>query len=148
MSYKTWTTYGFGFCVYDIDTTPQKLLELAAIKPDVLQNVREYLNEYFDGESYNDADLTMEVFDDLEGDYCERGLAYVLYHVIDDIVIEYVDDYDGVPYILYLPSYPWNLKGNEYNLTAEKVEEIFNKYIDILTDKPVTIDYYSVENGG
>ena len=45
MSYHTWTTYGFGFCVDDIDTTPEKLLKLAALKPDVLKDVREYLND-------------------------------------------------------------------------------------------------------
>ena len=148
MSYKTWTTYGFGFCVDDIDTTPKKLLELAALRPKVLEDVREYLNDYFDGKEYYDDELAMEDFDELEGEYCERGVAYVLYQVIDDIVVEYVDDYNGTPYILYLPSYPWNMKENEYNLTPEKIEEIFDKYINILTDKPVIIDYHSVENGG
>ena len=148
MSYHTWTTYGFGFCVDDIDTTPEKLLKLAAMKPDVLKDVREYLNDIFDGEEYKDEELTMEDFDDLEGDYCERGVAYVLYHVIDEIRVVFADDYNGTPYILFCPRYPWNIKENEKNLSENDVIKIFAKYVNILTDKPIEVDYQSVENGG
>lgn len=148
MSYSTWTTYGFGFCVDDIDTTPERLLKLAAMKPDVLKDVREYLDDVFDGEDYEDEELTLEDFDELEGDYCERGVAYVLYQVINDIPIIFADDYNGTPYILYCPSYPWHLKESEKHLTEDDVEEIFKKYIEVLTDKYIDIDYQSVENGG
>ena len=34
------------------------------------------------------------------------------------------------------------------SLTIEKATEIFQKYISILTDSPVKIEYQSVENGG
>lgn len=148
MSYHSWTTDGFGFCVDDIKTNPEKLLKLAAMKPDVLEQVRDYLNEYFEGEEYSDDKLVMADFDDLEGDYCERDITYILYHVIDEIPVVYVSDYNGTPYILYCPTYPWNLGENERSLTADKVEAIFRKYIGVLTDKYVPIDYYSVENGG
>ena len=147
MSYHSWTTDGYGICVDDIETTTTKLLELAAMKPEVLDDVRDYLNDYFDG-VYNDNDLKINDFDDLEGDYCERGVAYILFHVIDEIDVVYADDYDGVPYILYCPKYPWSMPENEKNLTREDVENIFKKYISILTDKPISMDYYSVENGG
>lgn len=148
MSYHVWTTYGYGFCVDDIKTTPEKLLKLAEMNPAVLKDVREYLNEYFDGEGYKDEELEMSDFDDLEGEYCERGVTYVLYQVINEIEVIYADDYDGVPYILYCPNYPWSLKENEKDLTIDKVDEIFQKYISVLTDEPVVIDYQSVENGG
>lgn len=148
MSYHTWTTYGFGFCVDDIDTTPEKLLKLAAMKPDVIKDIREYLSNIFNGEEYKDEELTMEDFDDLEGDYCERGVAYVLCHVIDEIRVIFADDYNGTPYILYCPRYPWNIKEHEKNLSENDVIKIFAKYVNILTDKPIEIDYQSVENGG
>ena len=148
MSYHTWTTYGFGFCVDDIETTPEKLLNLAAMNPDVLKDVREYLNGIFDGEEYKDEDLTMEDFDELEGDYCERGVAYVLYHVIDEIRIVFADDYNGTPYILYCPHYPWNMSDSEKDLKCTDVVNIFTKYIKILTDKSIEIGHQSVENGG
>jgi hypothetical protein len=148
MSYHTWTTYGIGFCVDDIDTTPEKLLALAAMKPKVLEDVREYLNDIFDGEEYKDEDLTMEDFDELEGDYCERGVTYVLYRVIDEIRVVFADDYNGTQYILYCPHYPWNMNDNEKDLKYEDIVNIFAKYIRMLTDKPVEIDHQSVENGG
>lgn len=149
MSYHSWTTDGYGICVDDIKTTAEKLLELAAMKPTVLEEVRKYLDWLFeeDGE-YKDEDLTIDDFDDLEGEYCERGVAYVLYQVIDEIDVVFADDYNGVPYILYCPNYPWYMKEQEKNLTAEDVKNIFNKYISVLTDKPIIFDYYSVENGG
>lgn len=147
MSYRTWTTYGLGFCVDDIKTTPEKLLKLAAMKPDVLANVRSYLDECFEN-GYKDEDLTIEDFNDLEGDYCEYGIAYVLYNVINEITVVYATDFDGQQYILYGPSYPWQLPENEANLKEPDVEEIFEKYISILTDEVIYIDYMSVENGG
>ena len=148
MSYHTWTTYGIGFCVDDIDTTPKRLLRLATMKPDVLKDVREYLDSIFEGKEYKDEDLTLEDFDDLEGIYCERGVAYVLHKVIDEIRVTFADDYNGTPYILYCPHYPWNMSENEKNLKYEDIVNIFEKYIEILTDEFVEIDHQSVENGG
>ena len=147
MSYSCWSTYGLGVCVDDIETTPEKLLKLAALNEDVLKIVRNYLDIMLD-DDYRDEDLTMEDFDDLEGSYCERGVAYVLYQVIDEIRVEYADDYNGTPYILYTPTFPWYMSSKEKELTQEDVIKIFRKYINILTDKPVNIDFYSVENGG
>lgn len=148
MSYHTWTTYGYGVCVDDIDTTPEKLLRLASMNKDVYKEVRDYLDEYFEGQGYIDQALTMDVFDELGGDYCERGVAYVLYQMIREIPVEFADDYNCTPYILYSPSYPWGRGKDEKNLTEDDVTNIFRKYISVLTDKPVPIDYYSVENGG
>ena len=98
MSYTTWTTDGYGICVDDIETTANKLLALAAMKPEVLKKVREYLDWVFE-EGYNDEDLTIDDFDDLEGDYCERGISYVLHNVIDELNVVFTDDYNGIPYI-------------------------------------------------
>lgn len=148
MSYHTWTTYGIGFCVDDIETNPERLLKLAAMKPDVLKDVREYLDSIFDGEEYKDEELTMEDFDDLEGDFCERGVTYVLYKVIDEIRVVFADDYNGTQYILYCPHYPWNMSDSEKDLKYDDIVNIFTKYIKILTDKPVVIDHQCVENGG
>ena len=149
MSYHTWTTYGYGFCVDDIDTTPERLLKLAEMNPEVLEDVREYLDDIFDGEEYKDEDLTLEDFDDLEGGYCERGVTYVLLHVIEnELSLIYADDYNGTPYILYGPHYPWSMPHKEKNLSEEDVTKIFAKYINVLTDQDVDIDYQSVENGG
>ena len=147
MSYSTWTTYGFGVRVSDIKTTPEKLLKLASMNPAALDDIDIRFTELFDGE-YKTEDLTMEDFEELEGDYCESGIAYVLNQVINEIPIEVADDFDGNWYILYCPTYPWRLQGNEIDLTEDKVEEIFKKYISVLTDEYVEIGYQEVENGG
>ena len=147
MSYHTWTTYGFGFCVDDIETTPEKLLKLAMLDDKTFLSVVHYLDERFDGE-YKISELTMEDFCDLEGDFCERDVAYVLRNVIKEIPIVYADDYNGTPYILYCPTYPWNITDTEVGLTEEKVEAIFSKYIEVLTDDVIVVDWQAVENGG
>lgn len=147
MSYRTWHTYGIGFCVDDIETTPARLLELAALDYETLLIVEDYLVERFE-DGYKIEELTMEDFCDLEGDFCERDVSYVLSRVIKEIPVVYVDDYEGTPYILYCPTYPWNLTENEIGLTREKLESIFEKYIGVLTDDTVSIDWQEVENGG
>ena len=148
MSYHVWTVNGLGFCVDNIKTTPERILQLAALNEETLFDVEEYLNNCFDGE-YKCEDLTVNDFDDFEGVYGDRGLSTILYEVIsEEIPIGFADDFNGFGYILYCPSYPWNLNDKERDLTAEKIKEILSKYIKILTDDPVTIDFYSVENGG
>jgi hypothetical protein len=148
MSYHTWSTDGFGFCVDDIITTPGKVLKLAAMNKTTLRDLREYLNGVCE-DGYKDKELKMDIFDDFEGNYGEMGLSTILREVInEEIPVVFADDFDGVDYILYCPSYPWSLQEKEKHLTKEDVEKIFNKYIKILTDESITIDYYSVDNGG
>ena len=148
MSYHTWSTDGFGFCVDDIKTTPERVLKLAALNEDTLNDLREYLDSsYKDG--YKDEDLIMDDFDDFEGIGGEHGLSTILCEVIErEIPIVFADDFDAVGYILYCPSYPWTLEEKEKNLTEEDIVNIFRKYLSILTDKPIRIGYYTVENGG
>ena len=147
MSYNTWHEYGLGFCVDQIETTPEKLLRLASLKQEVLKDVRDYLQERFDG-LYNDNELTMSDFDELEGNCNERGVSYVLFNVIDDFEVTYAYDFEGTSYILYSPTYPWRMNDKDENLSEQKVIDIFTKYIRILTEDEIEIAYQSVENGG
>lgn len=152
MSYQTWTTYGFGFCVDDISRdvslTLEKVLNVAKMKPSVYKIVVDKLNWICERDEIEFDDLDIDDIDEVEGDFCERGLTFVLYNVITEIPIVYADNYDGEQYILYTPSYPWQMKENENNLSEDDVVKIFAKYINMLTDKPINIDYQSVENGG
>lgn len=145
MSYHCWTTDGYGFCVDDIRTTPKRLMELAAMNEKVLRRVEEYLNEEHPG--WTIESLNMEDFNDLEGDYGETGLAHVLYEAIN-LSVTVTSDFDNRYYILYEPSYPWTIPEGEENLTEEDVLRIFRKYISVVTDEDIFIDYQSVENGG
>ena len=146
MGYQTFITHGYGICVDNIDTTPERLLDLASLNAKTYKEVRDYLDKKFDG-NYNDEDLTMDDFYDLEGDYCETGLAYVLYHVIDELELCVSQDYNGTWYLLFVATYPWYLKEHEKSYSEEDVANVFRKYVQVLTPKAINIDYYAVENG-
>jgi len=152
MSYETWCTKGFGVCVNDIlkDTslTVEKVLKLAAMEPSVHKIVQEYMDEICERDEILKEEFEIDDFDELEGDYCEHGLTFILYNVITEIPVVWADDYGGDDYILYCPSYPWRMDEYERNFSEEDVVKIFNKYINVLTDLPINVDYYSVENGG
>lgn len=149
MSYHCWTTDGYGFGVDDIHTTPKRLMELAAMNKRVLHKVEEYLSERYPGWPLEFTALSMCDFNDLEGDYGETGLAYVLYEVIfAELTVTVTSDFDSRYYILYEPYYPWSIPNGEENLTKEDVLRIFRKYISVVMDEDIFIDYQSVENGG
>ena len=147
MSYHTWHTYGYGVKVDDIKTTPERLLNLAATKPELLEKVKTYLSEML-GE-YKVAELSLEDFDEFDDVICGKsGIGAILFYAIDEFQADYVDDFDGNAYVLFPERYPWIMSDKEKALTENDVREIFEKYIKILTDEPVEIDYHSVENGG
>ena len=154
MSYHTWSTVGFGFCVDDIKTTLDKALKLAALNQETFDDLKRYIDDireetgFTEENGYSDEDITIDFIDEFEGNYGEMGLSTILREVISEIPVVWADDFNGVNYILYCPNYPWNLEESEKDLTTEDVKNIFNKYIKILTDEPVAIEGYSVENGG
>lgn len=146
MSYHTWHTYGYGVKVNDIKTTPERLLNLAATKSELLEKVKTYLSEML-GE-YKVEDLTLEDFDEFDDVAHCNGVGVILYSVIDEFTVDYVDDFDGYAYVVFSETYPWSMNDKEKALTENDVKEVFEKYIKILTDEPVEIDYQSVGNGG
>lgn len=148
MSYHVWSTYGYGFCVDGINTTPEKILTLASLNEKTLSDLRKYLSDYFEGE-YKDEELELEDFAEFEGHYGDRGISCILREVINnELPIVFADNFDGVDYILYCPAFPWDLSDKDKYITEDDVREIFSKYIRILTDEPIVVDYYNVANGG
>ncbi|WP_300346066.1 hypothetical protein [uncultured Oscillibacter sp.] len=53
-----------------------------------------------------------------------------------------------MPYLLYQPSYPWNIPDSERNLTEDTLTAIFQRYVGILTDDAISVDHQSVESSG
>ena len=81
----------------------------------------------------------------------DLGLATILREAIEEaegIPLTACDDYDGKAYLLYQPKYPWELTDAERGLTKKRVEEIFQRYVGILTDDFVPVGAQEVENGG
>ena len=56
------------------------------------------------------------------------------------------DDFECKPYLLYQPSYPWNLSDAERNLTEQSVGELLQHYVSILTEEVVPVDHQAVGN--
>lgn len=145
MSYSTWHTYGYGICVDDISGfTVEKLQKLLSLAPKYEANINEWLKE-------NDIDNpTLEDYYEYDEDWC-LGLATILKEVIleaEDIELTACNDFDDNRFLVYEPWYPWELTEKDKSITRESLDEIFTKYISVLTDEIPSINYQSVENGG
>lgn len=145
MSYATWHTYGYGICTDDIATKDVKRLEvLLELAPDY----RDYLQEIL--QDLGVENPTWDDYMNADQDY-NLGLSTILREVISEaegVELEACDDIEGHRFLLYCPRYPWHFSVKDNKLTEDGCKELFKKYVRILTDQDVDIDYQSVENGG
>lgn len=145
MSFQTYHIYGYGVKVDEIKgVTVDKLQKLLSLAPKYEEEVNDWLK---------DCDIdspTLEDYYEYDQDYC-LGLATILSEVIlevEGIYLTPCEDFDGNQYLLYEPRYPWTSTEKDKIMTTEKLNEIFTKYVSVLTDEMPLIDGYSVENGG
>lgn len=145
MSYDTWHNYGYGICVDDIkEQDVVKLKQLLDRVPVFHAKVEKWLSDS------GVVDPTWDDYMEYDQDFY-LGLATLLQKVIEEaegIQMTVCDDFDCKNYLLYPPSYPWQLNDVERSLTEEQLTEIFRRYVQILTSRPIDIDYQSVSNGG
>lgn len=145
MSYSTWHTYGYGICVDHIkEQSVERLEKLLSMAPEYQKNLHEWLKE---------CEITEPTFEDyLEFDQdFNLGLASILKEVIreaEQIELTACDDFDCRNYLLYESGYPWYFSKTKVLSTEEAAADLFRKYISILTDEPINIEYQGVENGG
>lgn len=145
MSYSTWITYGYGIVVDKIETTPEKLEALLALAPGYKEKVYDWFKEI------GVTKPTLEDYIDFGDQDNYLGLAIILREVIaeaEGIILAACDDCNSTIYLLFARAYPWWLKEKEKNLTEEDIQALFGKYVRILTDTPIEVDYEAVENGG
>ena len=137
MSYHTWHNYGYGICVDDIQAqSVQRLQALLKLAPKLDGRIHAWLS---------DLSVTEPDWDDY------MGLATILQQVIeeaDGLCLTACDDSSGRTYLIYQPRYPWEITEKELDLTEDKLNELFSRYVSILTDDPIEIDAQEVENGG
>lgn len=145
MSYISWHTYGYGICVSDIkEQSLERLQKLISMAPKFQKKIQEWLE---------DCEITDPAYEDyleFDQDYM-LGLATILKEVIletEDVDLVACNSYDDTEYLLYAPEYPWNHGSHRRLMTEEAVEALFQKYVYILTDEAIEVDYQSVENGG
>lgn len=145
MSYRSWHNYGYGIRVDDIICSDvERLEQLLTMAPEFSAKLHGWLS---------DCEIVEPVWNDyMEYDQDYRlGLATILKEVIEEsegLRMTACDDCNSVAYLLYQPSYPWELTEQERNLIEPQVAEIIGRYVRLLTSVPVEIDYQAVENGG
>lgn len=145
MSYVSWHNYGYGICTDDLgDLTVERIEALLEGTP----ILKKHMAEWFEKEEIQEPDVDDYLEFVQTGDY---GIASILQEAIQEeegIIFTACSDYDGGTYLIYQPSYPWYLPECEMGLTEERIRETLSKYVSIISDKQVTIDYQEVENGG
>ena len=128
MSYHTWHNYGYGICTDKLETAEvSRIQALIRCAPEYEKVVNTLLQEHGITEPTADDYLELEI----NGPY---GIASILQDVIlevEGLLFSACDDYNSNNYLLYMPSYPWHLQRNEYNLTEEAVRQIFAKYVTV-----------------
>jgi hypothetical protein len=80
-----------------------------------------------------------------------RGLATTLQKLIEEaevLCLTACDECDSRTYMIYQPPYPWALTQADRELTEEHLAAMIGRYVGMLTDDVVDVDYQEVENGG
>lgn len=69
---------------------------------------------------------------------------------LEGIELTACEDWNHGAYLVYEPDYPWNVKNRpkEQNLTEEDLVAIFAKYLAVVTDSALDVDYQKVEYYG
>lgn len=144
MSFTSWHNYGFGICTDEIETDVEHLQKLLEKAPELEGKIKHWLADC------GIDDPTWDDYMEYDQDSC-LGLATILKEVIfeaEGIEMTACDDYDGHRFLIYKPQYPWEIQPDEMQLTEDKLEALFNRYISILTDAPIDVESQEVENGG
>ena len=154
MSYRTWHEYGYGVCMDDIETTANKVFELVHLAPEFEKRFYKWIENYReDGDPESIAEfITMDIIHEYEDDNCcEYGLGPIVMEVVkecEDVELLSCSDFDGYHYLIFSTTYPWYMNDKEKNMTEEDVRLLFAKYVSILTNKVINVEYQSVANGG
>ena len=145
MSYSTWHNYGYGICTSDLKIDSVERIE------ELLAHAPEYRKEIHDW--FEDCDNTKPTLDDyldFDQDY-SNGIAAILQAVIKEATgIEFsaCDDINCMRYLIYMPSYPWYMTDRDRTVTQDELDEVLKKYVSIVSDTKLDIDFQAAENGG
>lgn len=147
MSYTTWHNYGYGIRTDAIETTPERIEQMLALAPKYAAKIHA---------SFADCEIAVPTVDDyietageFDCGYC--GMASLMKGVIEEaecIKLIACDDCGCRNFLIYPPRYPWRITEKDMTLTEEGLRQIFAKYVNILTEQVLDVDYQEVEKGG
>jgi hypothetical protein len=93
------------------------------------------------------SDLMYAIFGDDAG---ACGLSYVLSLVIaecEGIHLATALDCNCNEFLLFAKKLPWQMTEREKELTRDELDAIFSKYVSVLTDEPIDIQYMELNLG-
>ena len=145
MSYESWHNYGYGIITTKLEIDSVERIEaLLSLAPEYQTEIRQWFEE---------CEITEPTVDDyleFDQDY-NLGIATILRIVIQEAEkVEFLacDDCHCQRFLMYPKLYPWQMQESDRNVTKERVEEILKKYVSIVSDTELEIDYQEAENGG
>ena len=145
MSYSTWHNYGYGICTSDLKIDSVKRIKaLLKYAPKYRKEIRDWFTEC------EISKPTVDDYLDFDQEY-HNGIAAILQAVIKEATgIEFsaCDNFDCMRYLIYMPSYPWNMTERDKSITKDELDEALKKYVSIVTDSKLDIDFQEIENGG
>jgi hypothetical protein len=139
MGYETYIEYGYGINFSDVivENVGKFRKFLSEFAPELSEKINAEIgedptiNDYKEFDDFGIAGLVAETL----GEYTR--LNFII-----------ATDYDGQAFILYSPSYPWELSEREKKLKKEDLNEVFS-FIEKISENPVPLpEYQVVENGG
>lgn len=147
MSTESWNIYGYGVCISKMKKRPtlKRLKALLSLAPGVEADVKAHFKEHgIKRPSYDD-------YMEYDQTYM-LGLATIIKEVIleaEDIDFTACDNYERDQYLVFEPVYPWRItRDKEKSLTEESIDEILHRYLSVLTDEYMDVDYQDVSNCG
>lgn len=145
-------TYGYGVCVEDIKVEKNRLLALIQMAPKFYEGYQEWEEEWKLGEGREpDVDDILKDFVENYTQFSYESLASILQEAIKElegIDLTVCEDWKRGIYLVYTPDYPWYIRERpkEQNLTEEDLVAIYAKYLTIVTDSELDVDYQEVED--
>ena len=145
MSYHTYHTYGYGVRTDNIKIkSVDKLQTLISLAPDTEATIKDWLID----NGYEEPTIENYLeYDEEECCHLASILKMVIYE-LEGIDLTACNDLDLWEDLVFEPAYPWGLTEKDKTITKEHLEEIYRKYLSIITDDVPLLDYQSVENGG
>ena len=148
MSYHCYSIDGYGINDDRIsDSYPvenvKRLLDCAPNFKEIVHNLME--ENGFDEDDYQSY---IDISDSFDAPV--TSILSIVREVISEaegINLCVCEDFDGVVYLMEIPSYTWDIPEGHRDLTPESVSEIINKYINILCGYGICCDYLCCENG-
>ncbi len=148
MSFHTYHVYGYGIAISDLGKIDdEKVMQIIDMAP----QFKERAQEHFKSENIENPSVNDYLEYALEDSSTNCGLSQIISCAIyENEKIEFTacTDFSDEEYVLYEQAYPWHMSKLDFTMTEDKVKEILQKYIKVLTDKEIEICSRDPENGG